>query len=133
MVSLSSYNIYPDASLPHCIITLHIALRHPKSNTLPPHHKHISPPLSATVISRHHVSYFALFPTPLKSPTFAPACKLSDGGGFSVQANRASCVFVRQKCFCPTKTVPTRHASGRHQLQSRERAGTEWKTKQCNE
>jgi len=28
----------------------------------------------------------------------------SDEGGFSVQANRASCVFVRQKAFCPTKT-----------------------------
>ncbi|RGU57117.1 hypothetical protein DWW53_18530 [Phocaeicola vulgatus] len=29
----------------------------------------------------------------------------SDEGGFSVQANRASCVFVRQKVFCPTKTT----------------------------
>ena len=25
-------------------------------------------------------------------------------GGFSVQANRASCVLVRQKVFCPTRT-----------------------------
>ncbi|KAB4110975.1 hypothetical protein DW765_15270 [Phocaeicola vulgatus] len=28
----------------------------------------------------------------------------SDEGGFSVQANRASCVLVRQKVFCPTRT-----------------------------
>lgn len=27
--------------------------------------------------------------------------------GFSVQTNRASCVFVGQKVFCPTKTQLT--------------------------
>lgn len=34
----------------------------------------------------------------------ANVAQQSAGGGFSVQANRASCVFVRQKVFCPTKT-----------------------------
>lgn len=29
-------------------------------------------------------------------------------GGFSVQTNRASCVSVRQKLFCPTETAPFR-------------------------
>lgn len=39
-------------------------------------------------------------------------------GGFSVQTNRASCVSVRQKLFCPTETAPS--GEGRkHLLQSR--------------
>lgn len=39
-------------------------------------------------------------------------------GGFSVQTNRASCVSVRQKLFCPTETTPS--GEGRkHLLQSR--------------
>ena len=36
----------------------------------------------------------------------------SDEGGFSVQANRASCVFVRQKVFCPTKTTSPAKSRG---------------------
>ncbi|KAB4102828.1 hypothetical protein DW158_16670 [Parabacteroides merdae] len=42
----------------------------------------------------------------------------SDEGGFSVQANRASCVFVRQKVFCPTKTTSPAKSRG-NPLQSR--------------
>ena len=34
----------------------------------------------------------------------ANVAQQSAGGGFSVQANRASCVLVRQKVFCPTRT-----------------------------
>jgi len=37
-------------------------------------------------------------------PRSASVARQSGEGGFSVQTNRASCVFVRQKCFCPTKT-----------------------------
>ncbi|OUO80458.1 hypothetical protein B5F71_06855 [Bacteroides sp. An269] len=37
-------------------------------------------------------------------PCSASVARQSGEGGFSVQTNRASCVFVRQKCFCPTKT-----------------------------
>ena len=34
-------------------------------------------------------------------------------GGFSVQANRASCVLVRQKVFCPTRTnLPAQRGGG---------------------
>ena len=37
----------------------------------------------------------------------------SDEGGFSVQANRASCVLVRQKVFCPTRTnLPAQRGGG---------------------
>ena len=47
-------------------------------------------------------------------PRSASVARQSGEGGFSVQTNRASCVFVRQKCFCPTKTSEdTRARTGR--------------------
>ena len=50
----------------------------------------------------------------LHGPRYAASvAQQSDEGGFSVQANRASCVLVRQKVFCPTRTnLPAQRGGG---------------------
>ena len=79
--------------------------------------------MTSDVIRRLYMSYNPLFHNCLHGHNFAKSelkkwlgtssdgqqhsahvAQQSAGGGFSVQTNRASCVFVRQKVFCHTKT-----------------------------
>ena len=85
-------------------------------------HQHF-PYLTSDVVRCHQMSYQTLFTNRLSLSNFAksesdngkeltspdhstPQASRSNPtiGGFSVQANRASCVLVRQKVFCPTRT-----------------------------
>ena len=105
-------------------------LRHAKCRSNFPNFYQNHLPLSSRVIRCHHLSHIRLFNRWFQLPNFAKseqgdgkkrfigpqhaasAAQQSDEGGFSVQANRASCVFVRQKVFCPTKTNLPRLRSG---------------------
>ena len=94
----------------------------PKSRTIIRLHSHLSAGLAPHGISCHYKSDKQLFYNVLIRCIFAPS-EYDRGkthfegtgtpqasrsnpttGGFSVQTNRASCVFVRQKLFCQTET-----------------------------
>ena len=90
------------------------------------------PYLTSDVVRCHQMSYQTLFTNRLSLSNFAksesdngkeltsldhstPQASRSNPtiGGFSVQANRASCVLVRQKVFCPTRTnLPAQRGGG---------------------
>ena len=105
--------------MPSCTVPKVAAIFETSANISPTCH-HMTP----DVIRRHIPNYFLPDKTGLilqnqirqwrKTSFIGPphavnVAQQSDEGGFSVQANRASCVLVRQKVFCPTEpTCPTR-------------------------